>query len=275
VLIVNLAQTVEPIDETTPTEQFIEWTLERFRNRRMVITTSFGMEGCALIDMYAGQGAAVTVVYIDTGFFFPETYALRDRMVSRYPMITFVNRGTSLTPAAQEVRYGAELWRRDPDRCCQLRRVEPFQGALVGTDVWITAITRAQGSTRSDTPLVSWDWKYQVLKICPLASWDRQRVWDYVQRRGVPYNELHERGYPSIGCTHCTSAVPGSSPGEYSREGRWAGREKTECGLHGFVTNQEPTSLSSSRESDSDRGTFSEEPELSSKIPHFARDEVS
>jgi len=229
------------IDSSTPTEQFIGWTIERFRNRRMVITTSFGMEGCALIDMYAGQGAAVTVVYIDTGFFFPETYALRDRMVSRYPMITFVNRGTLLTPAAQEARYGPELWRRDPDRCCELRRVEPFQQALVGTDVWITAITRTQGSTRSDTPLVSWDWKYQVLKVCPLANWDRSRVWEYVKRHRVPYNELHERGYPSIGCTHCTTPVPGSSPGEYSRAGRWAGTEKTECGLHGqsLVTSRE------------------------------------
>jgi phosphoadenosine phosphosulfate reductase len=241
VLIVAIAPPVEPIDEDTPTEQFVRWTLERFRNRRMVVTTSFGMEGCALIDMYAGQGAALTVVYIDTGFFFAETYALRDRMVSRYPMITFVNRGTSMTPSAQEARYGAELWRRDPDTCCDLRRVQPFHQALVGTDVWITAITRAQGSTRSNTPLVSWDWNYQVLKVCPLANWDRQRVWDYVKRHDVPYNELHERGYPSIGCTHCTSAVPGSSPGEYSREGRWAGREKTECGLHGqsLVTSRE------------------------------------
>ena len=93
-----IAPRVEPVDENTPTDDFIGWTLERFRNRRMVITTSFGMEGCALIDMYAGQGAAVTVVYIDTGFFFPETYALRDRMVSRYPMLTYVNRGLRARP---------------------------------------------------------------------------------------------------------------------------------------------------------------------------------
>jgi phosphoadenosine phosphosulfate reductase len=221
------------IDENTPTDDFIGWTLDRFRNRRMVLTTSFGMEGCALIDMYAGHGAAVTVVYIDTGFFFAETYALRDRMVRRYPMLTFINRGTSLTPAAQEARHGAQLWRRDPDRCCQLRRVEPFHQALVGTDVWVTAITRAQGSTRSNIPLISWDWNYKVLKVCPLANWDRPRVWEDIKQHDVPYNELHERGYPSIGCTHCTSPVPGSSPGEYSRDGRWAGTGKTECGLHG------------------------------------------
>jgi phosphoadenosine phosphosulfate reductase len=221
------------LDGTTTTEEFIAWTVERFRNRRVVLTTSFGMEGCALIDMYARLGAAPTVVYLDTMFFFPETYALRDRMVRRYPLVTFVNRGTSLTPEAQAARYGPELWRRNPDQCCRLRRVEPLRHALTGTDVWITAITRAQGGTRSGIPLVSWDWQYQVLKICPLADWDRARIWEYVRRHDVPYNELHEQGYPSIGCTHCTTPVPGSSPGEYSRAGRWAGTEKTECGLHG------------------------------------------
>lgn len=223
---------VQPIDENTPTEAFIAWTAERFRNRRMVLTTSFGMEGCALIDMYAKHGAAPTVVYLDTMFLFPETYALRDRMVGRYPLVTFVNRGTSLTAEAQEARYGPELWRRDPDLCCQLRKVAPLRQALTGADVWITAITRSQGGTRRAVELVGWDWHYQVLKICPLATWDRQRVWDYVRENNVPYNELHEQGYPTIGCTHCTVPVPGSSLGEYSREGRWAGTGKTECGLH-------------------------------------------
>jgi phosphoadenosine phosphosulfate reductase len=221
---------VQPIDEHTPTDEFIAWTAERFRNRRMVLTTSFGMEGCALIDMYAKHGAAPTVVYLDTMFLFPETYALRDRMVRRYPLVTFVNRGTSLTREAQEARYGSELWRRDPDLCCQLRKVAPLRQALTGADVWITAITRSQG--RSGVELVGWDWHYQVLKICPLAVWTRQRVWDYVREHKVPYNELHEQGYPTIGCTHCTAPVPGSSLGEYSRTGRWAGTEKTECGLH-------------------------------------------
>jgi phosphoadenosine phosphosulfate reductase len=221
------------IDDSTPTEQVIGWTLERFRNRRVVLTTSFGMEGCALIDMYAQQGGAPTVVYLDTGFFFPETYALRDRVVQRYPLVTFVNRGTTLTPDAQAVRYGDELWRRDPDLCCNLRKVRPLRQALTGVDVWITAITRSQGGSRRETPLIAWDWQYQVLKINPLIEWDRPRIWEYVQRHNVPYNALHEEGYPTIGCTHCTVPVPGSSPGEYSRAGRWFGSEKTECGLHG------------------------------------------
>jgi phosphoadenosine phosphosulfate reductase len=256
---VAIGPVVEPIDECTPTERFIGWTLERFRNRRMVITTSFGMEGCALIDMYAQQGGAPTVVYLDTMFLFPETYALRDRMVQRYPMVTFVNRGTSLTPAAQATRYGPELWRRDPDLCCHLRKVQPLRPALTGADVWITAITRTQGGSRSESELVEWDWQYQVLKICPLIKWDRPRIWEYVRRHNVPYNELHEQGYPTVGCTHCTVPVPGSSPGKYSRAGRWAGTEKTECGLHGTGEYEEFTTISSSRGSDSDRGTLAEE----------------
>jgi phosphoadenosine phosphosulfate reductase len=229
---VAIEWTGDRIDESTPTEQFIAWAVERFRYRRVVITTSFGMEGCALIDMFAAQGAAPTVVYLDTMFLFPETYALRDRMVRRYPLITFVNRGTSLTPQQQETRHGPQLWRRDPDLCCWIRKVEPMRQALAGADVWITAITRSQGASREGTPLVAWDWQYQVLKICPLVGWDRARVWDYVRRHNVPYNELHERGYPTIGCTHCTAPVDGSPAAEYSRAGRWRETDKTECGLH-------------------------------------------
>jgi phosphoadenosine phosphosulfate reductase len=224
---------IDRIDESTPTEEFIVWVIERFRHRRVVITTSFGMEGCALIDMFAAQGASPTVVYLDTMFFFPETYALRDRMLRRYPLITFVNRGTSLTPKAQEARHGPKLWRRDPDLCCWIRKVEPMKQALSGADVWVSAITRGQTETRKATPLIAWDWQYQVLKVCPLVEWDRARIWEYVQQHDVPYNELHERGYPSIGCTHCTLPVEGSGPGEYSRAGRWGVNGKTECGLHG------------------------------------------
>jgi phosphoadenosine phosphosulfate reductase len=221
-----------PPDQYASTEQFVRWTLDRFRDRTLVLTTSFGMEGCALIDMYARQGGTPTVVYLDTMFFYPETYALRDRMVQRYPGISFVNRGTSLTPEDQEQRYGAELWRRNPDLCCSLRKVEPLRQALDGVDAWISAITRSQSQSRSGTPLVAWDWQFQVLKICPLATWDRSQIWEYVRRHDVPFNELHERGYPTIGCTHCTTAVPGLSPAEYSRAGRWVGTDKTECGLH-------------------------------------------
>ena len=136
------------IGDDSPPEQVVAWMLERFAGRELLITTSFGMEGCALIDMYARLGGTPTVVYLDTMFFYPETYALRDRMVQRYPGISFVNRGTSLSPEDQEQRYGSELWRRDPDLCCSLRKVEPLRQALEGVDAWITAITRSQGQSR-------------------------------------------------------------------------------------------------------------------------------
>ena len=138
----------EIADASTP-EEIVAWTLRRFAGQSLVVTTSFGMEGCALIDMVARHGVPLPVIYLDTMFFFPETYALRDRMVARYPPLRFENRGTTLTPEAQAERFGPELWRRDPDRCCALRKVEPMRQALAGVDVWITGLMRSQGGERA------------------------------------------------------------------------------------------------------------------------------
>ncbi len=220
------------IANDAPTDQLIEWTFGRFADQRMVMTTSFGMEGCALLDMYARHGRRMTVVYIDTQFFFPETYALRDRMVERYPHLDFVNGGTEVTPEQQAQRFSDELWKRDPDCCCNLRKVEPMYDVMADVDVWITGLRRSQSKTRANLRVIDWDWRYQVVKISPLAAWERPQIWDYIQENDVPYNELHEKGYPTVGCTHCTTPVPGSKPGDYSRAGRWSGSKKTECGLN-------------------------------------------
>ena len=222
-----------PITEDTPTHEVIAWTLERFANQRLMITTSFGMEGCAIVDMYAQQGVPLTVAYLDTMFFFPETYALRDRMVERYPHVNFVNRGTDLTPDAQEQEYGPELWKTNPDLCCKIRKVDPMLEVMADVDVWITGLRRSQSASRANLQLVEWDWRYQLLKVSPLFKWERPEIWKYIKEHDVPYNELHERGYPTIGCTHCTVPVEGSTPDSYSREGRWSKSNKTECGLHG------------------------------------------
>ena len=220
------------VGEHAEPQAIVAWMLERFADRRLVMTTSFGMEGCALIDMVARHEQPVSVIYLDTMFFFPETYALRDRMVERYPHLRFINRGTTLTPHEQAKRHGPELWRRDPDACCRIRRVEPMRQALEGVDVWVTGLTRSQSASRAALRAVDWDWQYQVLKVSPLAGWERAKVWEYVLQYDVPYNELHERGYPTIGCTHCTAAVKGAALGDYSRAGRWSGTQKSECGLH-------------------------------------------
>ncbi len=223
----------EGIGEDTPTDRFIAWTMERFGHLRTVITTSFGMEGCALIDMYAKLGRPIDIVYLDTMFFFQETYELRDRMAARYPHLHFVNRGTTLTPEEQEAQHGPELWKRDPDLCCKIRKVDPMFPVMAGYDMWITGLMRSQSATRANLKLVEWDWKYQLFKANPLAAWERGRVWEYVRTNDVPYNKLHEQGYPTVGCTHCTKAVAGAKLGEYTREGRWSEFGKTECGLHG------------------------------------------
>ena len=226
------------IGEDSPPERVVAWMLQRFAGRRVVVTTGFGMEGCALIDMIARHGGSLPVLYLDTGFLFQETLRLRDQLAERYPQLSFERRSTSLTPEAQEVHYGPELWTRDPDTCCTIRKVEPMREALGDVDVWVTGLMRSQSASRGDLRVVEWDWPYQLLKVNPLASWDRARVWEYVQQHEVPYNELHDRGYPSLGCTHCTLPVAGNTTGEYTREGRWQGRSKLECGLHQIVGRQ-------------------------------------
>ena len=223
------------IGEDSPPERVVAWMLGRFAGRRLVMTTAFGMEGCALIDMIARHDVPLDVLYLDTGFLFRETLELRDRLAQRYPRLRFENRGIALTPEAQDALYGPELWARNPDACCELRKVEPMRQALAGVDVWVTGLMRSQSASRAGLRVAEWDWKYQLLKVHPLAGWDRARVWDYVRQQNVPYNELHDRGYPTLGCTHCTLPVAGNVTGEYTREGRWRWLEKNECGLHHIV----------------------------------------
>ncbi|MCH8965299.1 MAG: phosphoadenylyl-sulfate reductase [Planctomycetes bacterium] len=221
------------VGEDSPADQLIAWCMDYFGDRTLGVTTSFGMEGCALIDMIARTSRPLTVVYMDTMFFFKETYALRDRMIERYPHLEFVNRGTTLTPEQQASIHGPELWKRDSDLCCKIRKVDPMREVMKDVDVWITGLRRDQSKARANIRILEWDWQYQVLKFNPLASWSRKQIWEYIQANKVPYNALHEQGYPTVGCTHCTTPVPGSTIGEYSRAGRWVGTEKSECGLHG------------------------------------------
>ncbi|MGH7428717.1 MAG: phosphoadenylyl-sulfate reductase, partial [Candidatus Methylomirabilaceae bacterium] len=159
------------------------------------------------------------------------TYELRDRIVDRYGLLpSQMIQVTSLfTPDEQAARYGEALWSRDPDQCCQLRKVEPLARALNGYAAWITGIRRDQVITRANAGLVEWDKKFQLIKFNPLAKWSQADVWTYIRANEVPYNPLHDRNYPSIGCTYCTAPV---LPGEDPRSGRWKNFEKTECGLH-------------------------------------------
>ena len=218
-------------DNSLPMD-LIQWSIEQFSDRRMVMTTAFGMEGCALIDMYARYTSSLVIAYIDTGFFFPETRKLIDEMAERYSHLTFEKWQSPVPIEKQSDSYGAELWRDNPNLCCHIRKVVPMKINIQSYQFWISGLRKTQSDRRSQTPVLTWDWKYQILKFCPLANWTRPEVWDYVTRNSVPFNELHLRAYPSIGCSHCTKPVPGSRPDQDSRDGRWQGSEKTECGLH-------------------------------------------
>jgi len=135
----------------------------------------------------------------------------------------------ALTVEGQAQLNGDALWSRDPDSCCAIRKVEPQRQFLSGYDAWITGIRRDQTSARASQAAISWDEQFQLAKITPLVEWDETMVWTYIRAHGVPYNALHERNYPSLGCVHCTRTV---APGEDARAGRWPGFTKTECGLH-------------------------------------------
>lgn len=223
-------------EQTSPLE-LIRWGLNKFADQPMVMTTSFGMEGCVLLDMSSKvieelKLNRLTVAYIDTGFFFPETHQLREKLAQRYSNLDFVKWQTSVSVDQQSQLYGQELWKNNPNLCCNIRKVQPMQANIHQYKVWITALRRTQTQNRASIPVLGWDWKYELLKFCPLATWTREQVWEYIQQHSVPFNQLHLQNYPSISCFHCTRSVPGSSPQDEVREGRWAGKDKTECGLH-------------------------------------------
>ena len=212
--------------ETRSAQDLLAWAVERFEGRIM-LTCSWQHQSSILVDMLWRLGASIRIVELDTGLLFPETYATRERLIERYDLR--LERIDPLqTVEEQEATEGPALWARDPDRCCHLRKVEPLERALVGTDAWITGIRRAQSVTRAGAKMLELDPR-GVVKVQPLAAWTDEDVKGYLYAHDVPYNPLHDQGYPSIGCTHCTRAI---RPGEDSRAGRWADAEKTECGLH-------------------------------------------
>jgi phosphoadenosine phosphosulfate reductase len=208
-------------------EQVLRWAFDAFGDR-VAIASAFGAEGMVLIDMASRLRPNFRVFTMDTQFLFPETYNLIDRIEQKYG-IAIEKVYSLLWPETQERVHGAELWKRDPDLCCKLRKVEPLKRKLSELQAWVTSIRRDQTAARADAGKIEWDSKFGLIKINPLADWTAKQVWRYIQDHEVPYNPLHDQGYPSIGCTHCTRAV---APGEDPRAGRWPGVAKTECGLH-------------------------------------------
>ena len=222
----ELLQIQHAAESWTP-QQTLKWAFDTFGSS-VAISSAFGAEGMALIDMASRIRKDFRLFTIDTEFLFPETYNLMDRIEEKYG-IAIERVYSAFSPQEQEQRHGAALWSRDPDRCCNLRKVEPLRRKLGELNAWITSIRRDQTSARSSARRVEWDAKFGLVKVGPIVDWTSKQVWRYIHDHDVPYNELHNQDYPSIGCTHCTRAV---KPGEDPRAGRWPGFAKTECGLH-------------------------------------------
>jgi phosphoadenosine phosphosulfate reductase len=208
-------------------ERVLEWAFDRF-GASVAISSAFGVEGMVLIDIASRVQPGFRLFTLDTEFLFPETYTLMDQVEQRYGVAIEKVR-SSISPEQQERTHGTALWQRNPDHCCDLRKVEPLRRKLGELQAWITSIRRDQTPERASAGKIEWDDKFGLTKINPIADWDSEQVWQYIREHNVPYNPLHELNYPSIGCTHCTRAV---GPGENPRAGRWAGFSKTECGLH-------------------------------------------
>ena len=213
--------------EGRSTEETIRWALETF-HPRLRFAASFQKTSSVTIDIAHRIEPTAKFFYLDTEVLFEETYATRDALAARYG-IEF-ERYSGISLQEQEDLYGASLWNRQPDACCGIRKVEPMREALSGIDCWVSGIRREDSATRAGAAKFGWDRRFGLWKLNPLADWTEADVWKHINDNDLPYNPLHDAGYPSIGCTHCTRP-PGA--GGHPRSGRWADAHKTECGLHG------------------------------------------
>jgi phosphoadenosine phosphosulfate reductase len=213
--------------EGSSPQAVLRWGFENFAPS-IVMATGFGPEGVVLMHFVSQIRPETIVFYLDTDLLFEHTHELREELVKRLG-IRFERVHSGISLPEQALRHGDTLWDRDPDTCCQIRKVIPQRQFLKNYRAWITGIRRDQTAFRANTGLVEWDYANKMVKLNPLAAWTSDQVWEYIRAHELPYNLLHDYGYPSIGCWPCTREV---APGEDPRSGRWAGRAKTECGIH-------------------------------------------
>jgi phosphoadenosine phosphosulfate reductase len=222
----ELARASRSLEAASPAE-IIAWAAERFGDR-LTMATAFGPEGCLILHWIAAVAPHTFVFNLDTGYQFPETLALRDRIAARYGIEVALERPET-TVEAYEHLHGGPIYRTTPDRCCGDRKIAVIERVLARFHAWMSGIRRDQSPDRAAAAIVGWDHKFGVVKVSPLANWTKAMVWDTIVRENVPYNPLHDRGFVSIGCAPCTRPV---GAGEDERAGRWSGTAKTECGLH-------------------------------------------
>ncbi len=214
-------------DEDTDPVVLLSRSIRAFGDQ-LLLATSLGPQSLVILDLAYQSGLRFDVALIDTGLLFDETLALAAEVESRY-QIEILRARPLRTLAEQGFDKGPELWLRNPDQCCELRKVAPMRSLLSGYRAWLTGLRRDQSASRKDTKPVEWDEQFGLFKLSPLVDWSADQVHSYLRDNDVPYNGLLDEGYRSVGCTPCT--VPSGDLGA-ERAGRWAGQSKTECGLH-------------------------------------------
>lgn len=207
-------------------QDIVRWAVETFGDGLSVGASFGGASGMAILHMVAQLKPNVHVFVLDTEYLFEETYETMRRSVPELGLQNMHVYKSELSHEEQMAKHGSALWMRDPDLCCEIRKIAPNRKALEGKTAWVSGLRRDQSEGRSDTPIVSWNEKFGVVKINPLANWTEKQTWEYVMANNIPYNPLLDQGYTSIGCYNCTV------PGVQGRAGRWQGFEKDECGLH-------------------------------------------
>ena len=216
---------VEELGADPSAQEVLAWAADTF-GEKLIVASS--MQDAVLVDLASTAIPGVEVLFLDTGYHFAETIGTRDAVEATYD-VRIVNARAQRSTARQDIEFGKDLWARDPGGCCAMRKVTPLRDTLAGYDAWVTGVRRTEASTRANTPVVSFDEKFGLVKINPIASWSDDDVDAYIRDHNVLVNPLIDAGYPSIGCAPCTAKpAPGSDP----RSGRWAGTGKVECGLH-------------------------------------------
>lgn len=216
----------EELGWDAPADSVVAWVARTFAMEATAVASS--MADAVLPHLVSQQLPGVDVLFLETGYHFPETLATRNE-VERSLDITLVDVLPTLSVAEQDLSFGKDLFATDPAQCCALRKMGPLKSALANYEVWFTGVRRDEAPTRTNTPLVTWDRLHGLVKVNPLAAWSFDDLLEYAQLHQVPVNLLLSNGYPSIGCSPCTRPV---APGEDPRAGRWAGLAKTECGIH-------------------------------------------
>ncbi|KEZ54185.1 phosphoadenylyl-sulfate reductase [Metabacillus indicus] len=222
-------QTFETDDGYSGALNVLNWAYGHY-GEEIVYACSFGIEGIVLIDLISKVKPDASIVFLDTDVHFKETYETIERVKEKYPKLRITMKKPALTLAEQAEQYGDKLWETNPNQCCAIRKLQPLNETLSQSEAWISGLRREQSETRKHVQFINKDDKFQSVKVCPLIHWTWKDVWRYVHKNDLPYNPLHDQGYPSIGCFHCTQ--PAFSADDL-RSGRWSGQGKTECGLHG------------------------------------------